>query len=92
MADSDDEYERRRRDKFRGEREYTSGSRTRDSSRDDSQRRGDDWSDRGRATLSNRDRGSSRQEYSTEHSCPRDRYSQEGQDMSTPMKRMRTER
>lgn len=46
MADSDDEYERRRRDKFRGERsEYTSSSSTRDR-RDDSRRGRDDWADR----------------------------------------------
>lgn len=92
MADSDDEYERRRRDKFRGEREYTSGSRTRDSSRDDSRRRGgDDWADRGRETWSSRDRGSSRREYSREYTRSRDRYSPGRQDMSPPMKRMRAE-
>ena len=39
MADSDDEYERRRRDKFRGERSDYGGGRER---REDTRRR-DDW-------------------------------------------------
>lgn len=43
MAESDDEYDRKRRDKFRGER--SSGDNYRSDRRDD--RRGrDDWSDR----------------------------------------------
>lgn len=40
MADSDDEYDRRRRDKFRRERSDYDRSRERD------ERRRDDWSDR----------------------------------------------
>ncbi|XP_045596683.1 serrate RNA effector molecule homolog isoform X3 [Procambarus clarkii] len=90
MADSDDEYERRRRDKFRGERsEYTSSSSTRDR-RDDSRRGArEDWADRGRDSWGGRDRGSSRREYSREYGRSRDRYSPNRHDMSPPVKRMR---
>lgn len=41
MGDSDDEYDRRRRDKFRRERSDYDRSRERDE-----RRRGDDWNDR----------------------------------------------
>ncbi|KAG7175611.1 Serrate RNA effector molecule-like, partial [Homarus americanus] len=91
MADSDDEYERRRRDKFRGERsEYTSSSSTRDR-RDDSRRGArEDWADRGRDNWGGRERGSSRREYSREYGGrSRDRYSPSRHDMSPPVKRMR---
>lgn len=50
MADSDDEYDRKRRDKFRGERGTAEGSSYRNSDRDrreDRSRGGrDDWVDR----------------------------------------------
>ncbi|ROT84562.1 arsenite-resistance protein 2-like protein [Penaeus vannamei] len=89
MADSDDEYERRRRDKFRGERsEYTSSSSTRDR-RDDSRRGRDDWADRGRDSWGSRERGSSRREYGRDYGRSRDRYSPGRHDMSPPIKRMR---
>ncbi|XP_076041297.1 arsenic resistance protein 2 isoform X2 [Oratosquilla oratoria] len=88
MGDSDDDYERRRRDKFRGERsDYNSSSRDR---RDDSRRR-DDWTDRGRDNWSSRDRGSSRRDYGREYGRSRDRYSPGRHDMSPPIKRMRAE-
>ncbi|KAK8741491.1 hypothetical protein OTU49_002243 [Cherax quadricarinatus] len=90
MADSDDEYERRRRDKFRGERsEYTSSSSTRDR-RDDSRRGArEDWADRSRDNWGSRERGSSRREYGREYGRSRDRYSPNRHDMSPPVKRMR---
>ncbi|XP_066963072.1 serrate RNA effector molecule homolog isoform X2 [Macrobrachium rosenbergii] len=87
MGDSDDEYERRRRDKFRGERDYTSSS-TRDR-RDDSRRGRDDWSDRSRDNWGSRERGSSRRDYNREYGRSRDRYSPSRHDMSPPVKRMR---
>ncbi|KAI2547107.1 SRRT isoform 18 [Pan troglodytes] len=46
MGDSDDEYDRRRRDKFRRERSDYDRSRERDE-----RRRGDDWNDRDRVSL-----------------------------------------
>ena len=48
MADSDDEYDRKRRDKFRGERsEYReSGGGRRPPPSDDMRSRRDDWGDR----------------------------------------------
>lgn len=44
MADSDDEYDRKRRDKFRGER--SSGDNYRSDRRDERSRGRDDWVDR----------------------------------------------
>lgn len=44
MADSDDEYDRKRRDKFRGER--SSGDNYRSDRRDERSRGRDDWPDR----------------------------------------------
>lgn len=47
MADSDDEYDRKRRDKFRGERGTAEGSSYRSSDRRDERSRGrDDWPER----------------------------------------------
>lgn len=45
-ADSDDEYDRKRRDKFRGERERSSGDYNRSDRRDDRPRGREDWGDR----------------------------------------------
>uniref|UniRef100_UPI00358FDD07 serrate RNA effector molecule homolog isoform X2 n=1 Tax=Myxine glutinosa TaxID=7769 RepID=UPI00358FDD07 len=80
MADSDDEYDRRRRDKFRRERSDYDRSRERDD------RRRDDWNerdwDRGR------DRGR-RTDYRDYDRGRRDRFSPPRRDMSPPQKRMR---
>ncbi|OCT90916.1 hypothetical protein XELAEV_18019533mg [Xenopus laevis] len=81
MADSDDEHDRRRRDKFRRERsDY-------DRSREREERRRDDWSDR------EWDRGRerrSRGEYRDyESRSRRDRFSPQRHDISPPQKRMR---
>lgn len=47
MADSDDEYDRKRRDKFRGERGAAEGSSYRSSDRREERSRGrEEWSDR----------------------------------------------
>lgn len=46
MADSDDEYDRKRRDKFRGERERSSGDYNRSDRRDDRPRGREEWADR----------------------------------------------
>lgn len=79
MGDSDDEYDRKRRDKFRGERGSAGDSYARGADRSERSRgRGDDWPERGRP----------RQDYRDYRPPPRDRgYSpvREG----PPMKRMR---
>lgn len=49
MGDSDDEYDRKRRDKFRGER--SSGDNYRSDRRDDRSRGRDDWPDRYVSTM-----------------------------------------
>lgn len=79
MADSDDEYDRRRRDKFRRERSDYDRSRERD------ERRRDDWSDR------EWDRGRERRsrEYRDYDRSRRERFSPPRHDMSPPQKRMR---
>ncbi|XP_037827045.1 serrate RNA effector molecule homolog isoform X1 [Lucilia sericata] len=89
MADSDDEYDRKRRDKFRGER--SSGDSYRSERRDD--RRGggsgggrDDWPERGnpfRGGAASRARSDYR-----DFRGPRDRYGSPGREMP-PAKRMR---
>ncbi|KAK2816067.1 hypothetical protein Q7C36_022338 [Tachysurus vachellii] len=80
MADSDDEYDRRRRDKFRRERsDY-------DRSREREDRRRDDWNDR------EWDRGRerrSRGEYREYERGRRERFSPPRHDMSPQQKRMR---
>ncbi|KAM4676996.1 serrate RNA effector molecule homolog [Discoglossus pictus] len=80
MADSDDEYDRRRRDKFRRERsDY-------DRSREREERRRDDWSDR------EWDRGrerSRRGEYRDYDRSRRERFSPPRHELSPPQKRMR---
>ncbi|XP_055004334.1 serrate RNA effector molecule homolog isoform X2 [Boleophthalmus pectinirostris] len=80
MGDSDDEYDRRRRDKFRRERsDY-------DRSREREERRRDDWNDR------EWDRGRerrSRGEYRDYDRGRRDRFSPPRHDMSPQQKRMR---
>ncbi|XP_066450018.1 serrate RNA effector molecule homolog isoform X1 [Eleutherodactylus coqui] len=80
MGDSDDEYDRRRRDKFRRERsDY-------DRSREREERRRDDWSDR------EWDRGRerrSRGEYRDYDRSRRERFSPPRHEMSPPQKRMR---
>ncbi|KAM4620980.1 serrate RNA effector molecule homolog isoform 2-T2 [Polymixia lowei] len=76
MADSDDEYDRRRRDKFRRERsDY-------DRSREREDRRRDDWNDRGRERRS-------RGEYRDYERGRRERFSPPRHDMSPQQKRMR---
>ncbi|XP_058239167.1 serrate RNA effector molecule homolog isoform X2 [Hemibagrus wyckioides] len=85
MADSDDEYDRRRRDKFRRERsDY-------DRSREREDRRRDDWSDR-RPSAREWDRGRerrSRGEYREYERGRRERFSPPRHDMSPQQKRMR---
>ncbi|XP_069042852.1 serrate RNA effector molecule homolog [Lepisosteus oculatus] len=80
MADSDDEYDRRRRDKFRRERsDY-------DRSREREDRRRDDWNDR------EWDRGRerrSRGEYRDYDRGRRERFSPPRHDLSPQQKRMR---
>uniref|UniRef100_A0A4W5LS82 Serrate RNA effector molecule homolog (Arabidopsis) n=1 Tax=Hucho hucho TaxID=62062 RepID=A0A4W5LS82_9TELE len=81
MADSDDEYDRRRRDKFRRER-----SDNYDRSREREDRRRDDWNDR------EWDRGRerrSRGEYRDYERGRRERFSPPRHDMSPQQKRMR---
>ncbi|XP_050541392.1 serrate RNA effector molecule homolog isoform X2 [Daktulosphaira vitifoliae] len=80
MGDSDDEYDRKRRDKFRGERtESVRGS----ENRRDERRIRDDWNDRESWGTRNRGRGDYR-------GPMRDRYSPGAQrDLSPPVKRMR---
>uniref|UniRef100_A0A8C8JQD0 Serrate RNA effector molecule homolog n=2 Tax=Oncorhynchus tshawytscha TaxID=74940 RepID=A0A8C8JQD0_ONCTS len=81
MADSDDEYDRRRRDKFRRER-----SDNYDRSREREERRRDDWNDR------EWDRGRerrSRGEYRDYERGRRERFSPPRHDMSPQQKRMR---
>uniref|UniRef100_A0A8D8FIJ2 Serrate RNA effector molecule homolog n=1 Tax=Culex pipiens TaxID=7175 RepID=A0A8D8FIJ2_CULPI len=80
MGDSDDEYDRKRRDKFRGERGSAGDSYPRGADRSERSRGRDDWQERGRP----------RQDYRDYRPPPRDRgYSpvREG----PPMKRMRGE-
>ncbi|XP_055917768.1 serrate RNA effector molecule homolog isoform X2 [Eupeodes corollae] len=72
MADSDDEYDRKRRDKFRGER--SSGDSYRSDRRGDDRRR-DEWSDRnpfrsGRARPDYRDYRGPREKYSPGRELP----------------------
>ncbi|XP_028839213.1 serrate RNA effector molecule homolog isoform X2 [Denticeps clupeoides] len=85
MADSDDEYDRRRRDKFRRERsDY-------DRSREREDRRRDDWNDR-RPSAREWDRGRerrSRGEYRDYDRGRRERFSPPRHDMSPQPKRMR---
>ncbi|XP_026669257.1 serrate RNA effector molecule homolog isoform X1 [Ceratina calcarata] len=85
MGDSDDEYDRKRRDKFRGER---TESYSREGRRDD--RRRDDWVDR---EWSNRPRQRpDYREYRGGGGGGRDRYSPaRSQEMAPPMKRMRAD-
>ncbi|XP_052610023.1 serrate RNA effector molecule homolog isoform X3 [Peromyscus californicus insignis] len=81
MGDSDDEYDRRRRDKFRRERSDYDRSREREE-----RRRGDDWSDR------EWDRGRerrSRGEYRDYDRNRRERFSPPRHELSPPQKRMR---
>ncbi|XP_026293345.1 serrate RNA effector molecule homolog isoform X2 [Frankliniella occidentalis] len=90
MADSDDEYDRKRRDKFRGERteSYRGGEGGRRTTSGDDRRR-DDWMERDSWGSRNRQRQDYR-DYRTGSS--RDRYSPPRQhDISPPMKRMRPE-
>ncbi|KYO25871.1 serrate RNA effector molecule-like protein [Alligator mississippiensis] len=80
MGDSDDEYDRRRRDKFRRERSDYDRSRERDD------RRRDDWNDR------DWDRGRerrSRGEYRDYDRNRRERFSPPRHELSPPQKRMR---
>ncbi|KAI1898763.1 hypothetical protein AGOR_G00075720 [Albula goreensis] len=80
MGDSDDEFDRRRRDKFRRERSDYDRSRERDD------RRRDDWNDR------EWDRGRerrSRGEYRDYDRGRRERFSPPRHDMSPPQKRLR---
>uniref|UniRef100_A0A8C1IL76 Serrate RNA effector molecule homolog (Arabidopsis) n=1 Tax=Cyprinus carpio TaxID=7962 RepID=A0A8C1IL76_CYPCA len=85
MADSDDEYDRRRRDKFRRERsDY-------DRSREREDRRREDWNDR-RPSAREWDRGRerrSRGEYRDYERGRRERFSPPRHDMSPQQKRMR---
>ncbi|XP_042564506.1 serrate RNA effector molecule homolog isoform X2 [Clupea harengus] len=85
MADSDDEYDRRRRDKFRRERsDY-------DRSREREDRRRDDWNDRrpsGREWDRGRERRS-RGEYRDYERGRRERFSPPRHDMGSQPKRMR---
>ncbi|XP_041741700.1 serrate RNA effector molecule homolog isoform X2 [Coregonus clupeaformis] len=86
MADSDDEYDRRRRDKFRRER-----SDNYDRSREREDRRRDDWNDR-RPSAREWDRGRerrSRGEYRDYERGRRERFSPPRHDMSPQQKRMR---
>ncbi|XP_068785376.1 serrate RNA effector molecule homolog isoform X2 [Struthio camelus] len=80
MGDSDDEYDRRRRDKFRRERSDYDRSRERDD------RRRDDWNDR------EWDRGRerrSRGEYRDYDRTRRERFSPPRHELSPPQKRLR---
>lgn len=77
MADSDDEYDRKRRDKFRGER---TESYARGEGRREERRPREDWPERG--DYRSRGRGDYRV-------APRDRYSPPRHELSPPVKRMR---
>ncbi|GIY28611.1 hypothetical protein CEXT_239862 [Caerostris extrusa] len=100
MADSDEEYDRRRaRDKFRRERsDYQDRGREERSRRDDwsERRERSDYQDRGREERSRRDdwserdsRGSRREYRDYDPRNRRDRYSPPRHEISPPMKRMR---
>ncbi|XP_017793039.1 PREDICTED: serrate RNA effector molecule homolog [Habropoda laboriosa] len=89
MGDSDDEYDRKRRDKFRGER---TESYSREGRRDD--RRRDDWvdSDYSREWSSRPRQRPDYREYRGGGGGGRDRYSPaRSQEMAPPMKRMRAD-
>jgi hypothetical protein len=99
MADSDDEYDRKRRDKFRGERGTDSHPRS-DRRSDDRSRGGrEDWNERF-VWISNSEknvanlkiyRNRSRPDY-RDYRSPRERgYSPPGRESGPPMKRMRGE-
>ncbi|XP_058684475.1 serrate RNA effector molecule homolog [Poecile atricapillus] len=79
MGDSDDEYDRRRRDKFRRERSDYDRSRERD------ERRRDDWSDR------DWERGRERRsrDYRDYDRTRRERFSPPRHELSPPQKRLR---
>ncbi|KAL1464254.1 hypothetical protein WDU94_003919, partial [Cyamophila willieti] len=78
MADSDDEYDRKRRDKFRGER---TESYSREGRRDERRTR-EDWTERDQWNSRSRGRGDYR-------GAPRERYSPPRHELSPPVKRMR---
>lgn len=78
MGDSDDDYDRKRRDKFRGERGTESSYR--------SERRSDERRSGGRDEWQDRPRG--RQDY-REYRPPRDRAYSPPERTGPPMKRMR---
>lgn len=82
MADSDDEHDRKRRDKFRGERSAGGGgggdSYNRSDRRDERSRGRDDWPERGRGRMDYR-----------EYRPVRDRGYSPGRGEGPPMKRMR---
>ncbi|XP_078463967.1 serrate RNA effector molecule homolog isoform X1 [Lampetra fluviatilis] len=82
MGDSDDEYDRRRRDKFRRERSDYDRSRE----RDDRRRGGDDWNER--EWDRGRDR-SRRGDYRDYDRGRRERFTPTRREISPPQKRMR---
>ncbi|XP_054736326.1 serrate RNA effector molecule homolog isoform X2 [Anastrepha obliqua] len=95
MADSDDEYDRKRRDKFRGER--SSGDSYRSERRDDRRSGGgaggssrDDWADRNpfRGGGGSGGSGRPRPDYRDYRGGARERYGSPGREMP-PAKRMR---
>ncbi|XP_037946952.1 serrate RNA effector molecule homolog isoform X2 [Teleopsis dalmanni] len=91
MADSDDEYDRKRRDKFRGER--SSGDSYRSERRDERRTAGsnsrDDWPERNPFRGGGGGGGRARPEY-RDYRGGRDRYGSPGRDMP-PAKRMRSD-
>ncbi|KAJ6645884.1 Serrate RNA effector molecule like [Pseudolycoriella hygida] len=82
MADSDDEYDRKRRDKFRGERERSSGDYNRSDRRDERPRGREDWTDRGRGRPDYRDY----RRYSPDRGPPVKRMRQEWGDDGRPIR------
>ncbi|XP_037728360.1 serrate RNA effector molecule homolog isoform X4 [Drosophila subpulchrella] len=91
MADSDDEYDRKRRDKFRGERSDSYRTERRDDRRPVGGSAGarDEWADRGGASAGSGGGARHRPDYSDYRGPgPRARYGSPGRDLP-PAKRMR---
>ncbi|KAK7586146.1 hypothetical protein V9T40_004022 [Parthenolecanium corni] len=84
MADSDDEYDKKFRDKFRGERDRADSTKGFDNRRDERRPPRDDWIERDAWAARSRGRGDFR-------NMMRERHSPVRHDSAPPMKRMRND-
>ncbi|XKL59382.1 hypothetical protein PGB90_000398 [Kerria lacca] len=84
MADSDDEYDKKIRDKFRGERDRADSYKGLDNRREERRPPRDDWIERDAWTTRSRGRGDFR-------NMMRERHSPVRHDSGPPMKRMRND-